>query len=296
MSNGRQNLKSRLKLFGCLLGISLFFYFLSAVDAENPPCSEGIDAAWGKSNFEEAIEIFSKCLTKKNFESSEIAFIYFQRGMAHLALGDNTGAAIDLEASIAEDPNGATSVYAYSSLAHIFGIQGSYQKAIDLFTKAIEIDDTKAPVFFERGLSYFGFGDFNRAAEDFAQGNQIQPEKVWHSIWHYLALARSGTRNLQLLKQLRVSAEDSQINKQIFDLFTNEKSVTNIIEETSNINTSNSGFSHCDILIFAAQHIIIQSKPESVLPLLKKARDFDHKNCLSYIVIQGELERFGEIE
>jgi tetratricopeptide (TPR) repeat protein len=54
--------------------------------------------------------------------------------------------------------------------------KGDYDRAIDCFTKAIQIDRSKAQGYFNRGIAWVSKGEHGKAIEDFTAALRIGPQ------------------------------------------------------------------------------------------------------------------------
>ena len=54
--------------------------------------------------------------------------------------------------------------------------EGDYDRAIEAFTKAIELNPNYAVAYNNRGLVYNNIGEFDRAIEDYTQAIQLKPD------------------------------------------------------------------------------------------------------------------------
>ena len=58
----------------------------------------------------------------------------------------------------------------------IYYCSGKYQKAIDNYTKAIELDPEFAFAYFNRGIAYTKSGEYQKAIDDYTKAIELNPE------------------------------------------------------------------------------------------------------------------------
>jgi len=113
--------------------------------------------------FPEAIKRFNDAIAgAKN--RSDVYIIYFFRGTAHHAVGNNDLAIADLTKCIKLKPD---MVEAYNNLGGAFSTTGKYERAIELFRKAINIRENHATSHANLGAQYLHKRLYQRAANEF---------------------------------------------------------------------------------------------------------------------------------
>lgn len=113
---------------------------------------------------------------------------YFNRARAYEGKGDFDKAIKDYKIVIEHDPMGESAKTAQSQIEVLPGIiiaQGdifsgkeNYDKAIELYTKAIELSPENAEAFFSRGDSYAALDDNDKAIADYSKVITIEPKNA----------------------------------------------------------------------------------------------------------------------
>ena len=67
---------------------------------------------------------------------------------------------------------------AYIYLGVTYGQQGELQKAVDVFTKAIEVNPSYAPAYYNRGAAYYQMGKEKEAMNDMRKAAQLGDKEV----------------------------------------------------------------------------------------------------------------------
>jgi len=109
-------------------------------------------------HYQEAIPKFTRAV-----EIHPLASAYVERGFAHRYLGQNDQAAADLEKAIDLDSG---SVRAYSGLGSIYRDRGDTRRAVEQYSKSIQISGN-VDALFERGQLYESLGEHQKAVDDF---------------------------------------------------------------------------------------------------------------------------------
>jgi tetratricopeptide (TPR) repeat protein len=100
-------------------------------------------------------------------------FVYCLRGGAYHERKDYNKAIEDYTKAIDLDPNYAR---AYSSRGDAYHCKENYNKAIEDYTKAIALDPNLANAYFERGCVYVAKNFISKAIEDFSQVIRLKPD------------------------------------------------------------------------------------------------------------------------
>ena len=60
----------------------------------------------------------------------------------------------------------------------IYGEKGDYDRAIEAFTKAVEVNPSYAVAYNNRGLAYNNIGEFDRAIADYTKAIELKPDFI----------------------------------------------------------------------------------------------------------------------
>lgn len=77
-----------------------------------------------------------------------------------------------------------------------FGESGEYEKAIEAYNKAIELNPNDAEAYFWRGRAYIDLERYERAIEDFDKAIELNPNEKVAYRYRDLALSRSKKQKL----------------------------------------------------------------------------------------------------
>ena len=102
-----------------------------------------------------------------------LAKLKVNRGSAYFDLGEKEKAIEDFTRAVQIDPKLAM---AYSNRGSAYFDLGQKEKAIRDFTQAIQIDPKYANAYFNRGTAYSELGEKEKAVEDYTQAIQIDPK------------------------------------------------------------------------------------------------------------------------
>ena len=120
--------------------------------------------------YDKALEACTKQLTENGWKKTSA---YNNRGIVYLRTRVYQKALDDFTKAIEMDPEYK---YAYINRGAVYGIMGDYEKAISDYSKAIEIDDWNRLAYYKRGLMYNKLGKFYKAVIDYSDALEVDPE------------------------------------------------------------------------------------------------------------------------
>lgn len=127
-----------------------------------------------RNNLNEAIENYTKAIEK----DPNIALYLENRALAYEGLGKIELAENDYGAAISLGPN----IYGLNSYGILKAKLNEHQKAIELFSKAIEIDPSHAILFENRGVSRKQMKEFDAAFDDIQNAIRLEPNAERYNI------------------------------------------------------------------------------------------------------------------
>lgn len=162
------------------LGIGLYFY-ISGAPQRAQTQYEAAMKRMEPGHYQEAVAQFTTAIG-----IYELAPAYMERGVAHHFLNENDQAVADLEKAAAMDPNMAR---AYSVLGSIYRDRGDSKRAVEQYTKSIEIS-SNVDALFERGQLYESLGQHQKAIDDFTSAIDLIRDAPY--IYRARALAKAA--------------------------------------------------------------------------------------------------------
>jgi tetratricopeptide (TPR) repeat protein len=124
-----------------------------------------------KGDFDKAIADFNEAINR----DPDLADAYFNRGFAYQDMGNPEKAAADFAALVKLGPTNADLFRAYRALAEVYAQQRNYDKAIEAFNAAIEVDPDYAWTWNMRGLMYAAKKMWGKAIADYTQAISLAP-------------------------------------------------------------------------------------------------------------------------
>jgi tetratricopeptide (TPR) repeat protein len=152
--------------------ISTWFYIASAPDRAQAQFERGMHQM-GAGAYRDAVKSFDHSISIWPYNAA----VFFNRGVAHRILsvgnaGDGDAAIADLSRAIAENSSFGQ---AYTERGAIFEERGDLERAMQDFTRAVELEPS-ADGYFQRGQAYALMGQPQKAVEDFDRAILERPD------------------------------------------------------------------------------------------------------------------------
>lgn len=127
--------------------------------------------AHNSGNLDLAVTIYSDILNSKSQLSDNVlSVIHKHRGMAFFAQNKYKEALEDFEKSANYGKDNFRSIY-YMGI--VYGVTGQNEKALDAFTKSLEINGFQSHAYYRRALTYFNLADYQKSLEDLNEASRL---------------------------------------------------------------------------------------------------------------------------
>lgn len=126
-----------------------------------------------KLEIEKMVERSNVSEKERQVQKQMTAWDHRRRGNRYYDLGQYEKAIESYSAAIDIQPNNA---YFYNDRGRAYNSLGEYWKAISDFDKAIKLDTEFAVAYNNRGYAYNGLGEYDKAISDFDKAVKLEPE------------------------------------------------------------------------------------------------------------------------
>ncbi len=122
-------------------------------------------------NLDLAVTIYSDILNSKSqLDDNVLSVIHKHRGMAFFAQNKYKEALDDFEKSAKFGKDNFRSIY-YMGI--VYGVTGQNEKALEAFTKSLELNGFQSHAYYRRALTYFNLSDYQKSLEDLNAANRL---------------------------------------------------------------------------------------------------------------------------
>ena len=122
-------------------------------------------------NLDLAVNIYSEILSSKSqLSETVLSVIHKHRGMAFFAQNKYAEALEDFEKSANYGKDNFRSIY-YMGI--VYGVTGQNEKALEAFTKSLQINSFQSHAYYRRALTYYNLADYQKSLEDLNAANRL---------------------------------------------------------------------------------------------------------------------------
>lgn len=122
-------------------------------------------------NLDLAVTIYSDILNSKSqLNDNVLSVIHKHRGMAFFAQNKYKEALEDFERSAGFGKDNFRSIY-YMGI--VYGVTGQNEKALEAFTKSLELNGFQSHAYYRRALTYFNLADYQKSLADLNEAARL---------------------------------------------------------------------------------------------------------------------------
>jgi lipoprotein NlpI len=167
----------RFKGHSCCLFAPLLFVLFAASEpvtaTGKPGTEEGVDKCYKSTNPGIAITYCTRAIESGQLSGKGLAFAFYRRGNAYNEQGDYDRAIDDYNEALQLNPKHAN---ALSNRGVAYGHKGEYDLAIQSYDEALRLNPRHLNALYNRGNAYTRKGEYDRAAQDYDQVLQLNPK------------------------------------------------------------------------------------------------------------------------
>ncbi len=127
--------------------------------------------AHNSGNLDLAVTIYSEIISSSTkLNDTVLSVIHKHRGMAYFTQNKYNEALEDFKKSADYGKDNFRSIY-YMGI--VYSVQKLNEKAIECFTKSLEINGFQSHAFYRRALSYFNISDYQKSLEDLNTASRL---------------------------------------------------------------------------------------------------------------------------
>lgn len=127
--------------------------------------------AHNSGNLDLAVSVYTEIISSgEKMNDTVLSVIHKHRGMAYFAQNKYKEALADFEKSAGLGKDNFRSIY-YMGIVQ--SVMGNEEKALEAFTKSLEINGFQSHAYYRRALSYFNLNEYQKSLEDLASAARL---------------------------------------------------------------------------------------------------------------------------
>jgi tetratricopeptide (TPR) repeat protein len=123
--------------------------------------------------YDAAVATWTKAIELGTLGKDNLAIAYIRRGVAYREKKQYDRAIEDYNKAIELNPGDAR---VYVGRAAVYSMNGQYDRVVEDCSKALELDPKLADAYINRGRAYFGKQQYDRAIEDYNKAIDLDPK------------------------------------------------------------------------------------------------------------------------
>jgi len=245
------------------------------------------NAYQSKGDYQRAIQDYDEALRL----DPDSALAFNNRGSAYQHMGNYERAIQDYDQAIRLD---SSSALAYNNRGRANHLKEDYAKALKDYGDAIELDPDFPLPFYNRGLTRFDQGLFIAAVPDFVRAVQLDPAKPYRVLALYLAKARGGDPDKEMLafnaKQLNLSQWPGPVVGLYLDQVTPQAVLT--AAQDPDPNTQRERL--CEAYFYIGEYLLIANQKAEAARMFQAAVSTGVTSLFEYASAKAELRRLAQ--
>lgn len=133
--------------------------------------AQGVEA-YRRNQYDEAVKLYTQSMTHRN----DLAYVHYNRGLAHAALRNHEAARNDFTSALKINPKDAS---AYLQRADTWRVQKNFDEAMADVERALAIEPANAAVVIKRGDIFLDRQDNQRADSEYTRAIALDPKNAY---------------------------------------------------------------------------------------------------------------------
>ena len=245
------------------------------------------NAYQSKAEYPRAIQDYDEALRI----DPDSALAFNNRGSAFQHMGNYERAIQDYDQAIRLDVGSAL---AYNNRGRAYHLKEDYPQAIKDYAEAIDIDPDYPLAFYNRGLARFDQGLYIAAVPDFVRAVQLDPAKPYRVIALYMAKARGGDPDREML-----AANASQLNLTqwpgpVVNLFLGQATPQAVINAAQDPDPHVQRERQCEAYFYIGEYLLIANQKTEAARMFQAAVATGVTSLFEYASAKAELRHLAQ--
>ena len=162
--------------------------------------------------------------------------------------------------------------------------KGNYDRAIQDYGQAIQLDPTNVNTYSNRGRAFFYIGNFNAAAEALLHSTELE-NNAYSALWRYLARERGGENGTAELAANAERLKSKDWPYPVIEMYRGQR----LPEEV--LSAANSPEERCEAQFYVGEWHLLRGDNGAAATVLQAATVICPKNFDEYAGALAELKR-----
>jgi len=206
-------------------------------------------------------------------------------------VGDYARAIQDYDQAIRLDGSFALS---YNNRGRAHHLNEDYAQAIKDYGEAIEIDPDYPLAFYNRGLARFDQGFFIAAVPDFVRAVQIDPAKPYRVLALYLAKARGGDPDREMLAANAAQLNLTQWPGPVVSLLLGQATPQAVLNAAQDPDPQVQRERQCEAYFYIGEYLLIADQKGEAARMFQAAVSTGVTGLFEYASAKAELRRLAQ--
>ncbi len=159
----------------------------AAAEDDDDTLSRQALAAFRKGEHTQALKLAGEAIAKAPDKPEPLAL----RAQLHGAMRAHDKAAADLTAALELEKNPGARADLFQRRGESQFKRAKIKESIADFDAFLKVQTAQDPHHWQRGISYYYAGEFQKGYEQFERHQTVNPNDVENAVWHFLCLARA---------------------------------------------------------------------------------------------------------
>ena len=219
------------------------------------------------------------------------ALAFNNRGSAFQHMGNYDRAIQDYDQAIRLDPSSAL---AHNNRGRANHLKEDYPLAIKDFGEAIELDPDYPLAFYNRGLARFDQGLYIAAVPDFVRAVQLDPAKPYRVLALYLAKARGGDVDKEMLAANAKQLNLSQWPGPVVSLYLDQITPQAVIDAAKDPDPATQRERQCEAYFYIGEYLLIANQKAEAARMFQAAVATGVTSLFEHASAKAELRRLAQ--
>jgi lipoprotein NlpI len=249
------------------------------------------NAYQSKGEYQRAIQDYDEALRI----DPDSALAFNNRASAFQHMGNYDRAIQDYDQAIRLDPSSAL---AYNNRGRTQHLKEDYTQAIKDYGEAIDLDPDYPLAFYNRGLARFDQGLYIAAVPDFVRAVQLDPAKPYRVIALYLAKARGGDPDKEMLKASSSRLNLAQWPGPVVNLYLGQATPQAVINAAQDPDARLQRERLCEAYFYIGEYLLIEGqnaeRKSEAIRMFQAAVATGVTSLFEYVSAKAELKRLAQ--